>query len=79
MHGELKVNDERNAKIVKFWNSGLSAREVAQLIGVTKNVVIAAVVKHRALGDITRPMVESLAERGRLGMMMRYGIRRKRR
>lgn len=60
------MNDERNAKIVKFWNSGLSAREVAALVGVTKNVVLGAVVKHRALGDITRPMVESYSERSKL-------------
>ena len=72
------MNEERNAKIVRCWNSGLSAREVAKLVGVTKNVVLAAVVKHRALGDITRPMVESRAERGRLGIIARYGVRRKR-
>ena len=60
------MNDERNAKIVKLWNIGYSAREVAQQVGCTKNMVLAAVVKHRALGDITRPIVESYSERSKL-------------
>lgn len=60
------MNDERNAKIVRLWNIGYSAREVAGQVGCTKNVVLAAVVKHRALGDITRPIVESHSERSKL-------------
>ena len=72
------MNDERNAKIVKFWNSGLSTGEVALHVGCTRNVVVATVSKHRELGDITRPMIHSLSERGRLGMAARFGIRRKR-
>ena len=71
------MNDERNAKIVALWNKGLSAKEVAGLVGCTKNVVLAAIVKHRALGDITRPMVYSRGDRGRLGIIARYGYRRK--
>ena len=61
-----RMRGERNAIIVKLWNSGLSAKEVGRSIGVTKNVVLAAVVKHRALGDITRPMVHSHSERSKL-------------
>lgn len=72
------MNDERNAKIVKLWNYGYSAGEVAKVLGVTKNVVLAAIVKHRALGDITRPMVESRSERGKLGIIARYGVLRHR-
>ena len=72
------MNDKRNAEIVRLWNSGLSTGEVAKLAGCTKNMVLATVVKHRALGDITRPMVESRAERGHLGILAKYGIRRKR-
>lgn len=72
------MNDQRNAKIVKLWNSGLMSGEVARTLGISKNVVLAAVVKHRNLGDITRPMVESRGERGRLGIIARYGVRRKR-
>ena len=72
------MNDERNAKIVRLWNSGLSTGEVAKHVGCTKNMVLAAVVKHRNLGDITRPMIESRAERGHLGIAARFGIRRKR-
>lgn len=71
------MNDERNAKIVKLWNSGLSAKEVAGLVGCTKNVVLAAVVKHRELGDITRPAVYSRSERSKLSIIARFGIRRK--
>jgi len=72
------TNDVRNEKIVFLWNKGMSAKEVAALVGCTKNVVLATVVKHRELGDITRPMVESRSARGRLGIIARYGIRRKR-
>lgn len=72
------TNDVRNEKIVLLWNRGMSAKEVADLVGVTKNVVLAAVVKHRALGDITRPMVHSRGERSKLAIIARFGIRRKR-
>jgi hypothetical protein len=60
------MNDERNHKIVRLWNNGYSTGEVARALGVTKNVVLAAVVKHRALGDITRPMVYSRSERSKI-------------
>ena len=72
------MNDERNTKIVRLWNNGYNTGEVAKALGVTKNVVLATIVKHRALGDITRPMVESRGERGRLGIIARYGVRRHR-
>lgn len=71
-------NEERNARIVMLWNDGLSSKEIADRIGVTKNVVLAAIVKHRALGDITRSMVYSRSDRGRLGIIARFGFRRKR-
>lgn len=72
------MNEERNAIIVRLWNSGLSTGEVARHVGCTKNMVLATVVKHRALGDITRPMVYSRGARGRLGIIAKYGMRRKR-
>ena len=68
-------NEKRNAKIVKLWNSGLSAREVAAVVGCTKNVVLAAVARHRALGDITRPMVHSHSERSKLWNRPKNGFR----
>lgn len=71
-------NHERNMKIVKLWNGGYSIGQVARATDVTKNVVIGVVVKYRALGSITRPMVESRGERGKLGIIARYGIRRHR-
>jgi len=71
-------NAERNYRIVDLWNKGYCTSEVARHVGCTKNVVLATVVKHRELGDITRPMVESRSKRGRLGILARYGIRRKR-
>jgi len=69
------IDEARNAKIVRLWNSGLNTGEVANHVGCTKNMVLATVVKHRALGDITRPMVESRGERGKLGIIARYGVR----
>jgi hypothetical protein len=73
------MNEERNHRIVNLWNKGYCTSEVARDVGCTKNMVLATVVKHRALGDITRPMVESYSERGTLGNIAKYGIRRERR
>ena len=70
-------NIERNYRIVDLWNKGYCTSEVARHVGCTKNAVLATIVKHRALGDITRPMVESRGDRGRLGIKARYGYRRK--
>lgn len=72
------ANVERNYKIVNLWNKGYCTSEVARHVGCTRNMVLATVVKHRALGDITRPMVESRSERGKLAIIARFGIRRKR-
>jgi len=72
------MNEERNATIVRLWNSGLNTGEVARHVGCTKNMVLATVVKHRALGDIIRPKVETRSERGKLGIIAKYGMRRKR-
>ena len=71
------MNEERNYRIVNLWNKGYCTSEVARDVGCTKNVVLATIVKHRALGDITKPMVESRSQRGRLGNIAKYGIRRK--
>lgn len=72
------MNDERNTKIVRLWNNGYSTGEVARALGLTKNVVLAAIVKHRTLGNITRPMVESYSERGQLGNRVKYNPKRQR-
>jgi hypothetical protein len=71
------MNEERNYRIVDLWNRGYCAGEVAKDVGCTKNVVLSAIVKHRNLGDITRPMVEGYSERGRLGNIVKYGFRKK--
>ena len=71
------MNEERNYRIVNLWNKGYCTSEVAMDVGCTKNVVLATIVKHRALGDIVRPMVESYSERGQLGNIAKYGIRKK--
>lgn len=71
------MNEERDYRIVNLWNKGYCTSEVARDVGCTKNVVLATIVKHRALGDIVRPMVESYSERGQLGNIAKYGIRRK--
>lgn len=71
------MNEERDYRIVNLWNKGYCTSEVARDVGCTKNVVLSAIVKHRKLGDIMRPMVESYSERGQLGNIAKYGIRRK--
>lgn len=68
------ANDERNKKIVHLWNRGLSTSEIARHLECTKNVVLATVVKHRALGDITRAAIYSRVERGKLS---KFGERMK--
>jgi hypothetical protein len=72
------MNEERNYRIVDLWNKGYCTSEVARNLGCTKNMVLATIVKHRALGDITRPMVESYSERGTLGNLAKYGVQRRR-
>lgn len=71
------MNEERNYRIVNLWNKGYCTGEVAKDVGCTKNVVLSTIVKHRNLGDIVRPMVESYSERGQLGNIAKYGIRRR--
>ena len=71
------MHEERNHRIVNLWNKGYCTSEVARDVGCTKNMVLAAVVKHRNLGDITRPMVESYSERGALGNIAKYGYKRR--
>jgi len=71
------MNEERNYRIVNLWNKGYCTSEVARDVGCTKNVVLSAIVKHRNLGDITRPTVKSYSSRGRLGNIAKYGYKRK--
>ena len=73
------MNEERNYRIVDLWNKGYCTSEVARDVGCTKNAVLSAIVKHRKLGDIVRPMVESYSERGQLGNIAKYGFRRNKR
>jgi hypothetical protein len=73
------MNEERNYRIVDLWNKGYCTSEVARDVGCTKNVVLSAIVKHRKLGDIMRPTVESYSDRGRLGNVIKYGLGRKKR
>ena len=71
------MNEERNYRIVNLWNKGYCTSAVARDVGCSKNMVLASIVKHRKLGDITRPMVESCSNRGRLGNIAKYGFRKK--
>jgi hypothetical protein len=71
------MNDERNTKIVRLWNNGYSTGEIARALAITKNTVTGAIVKHRALGDITRPTIDDYSERGRLGNIAKWGLRRR--
>jgi hypothetical protein len=71
-----RANEERNYRIVILWNKGYRTSEIARDVGCTNNMVLATIVKHRNLGDITRPMVKSCSDRGRLGIIARYGFRK---
>jgi len=79
LSSEMSRNEERNYRIVDLWNKGYCTSEVARDVGCTKNVVLSAIVKHRNLGDVVRPMVESYSERGQLGNSAKYGLGRKKR
>ena len=67
----------RNAEIVRLWNLNITAQEIGKRLGITRNTIIGVVTRARALGYITRPMVMSSSEKGRMGNLVKYGYRRK--
>lgn len=58
---------ERNKEIIRLWNEEKSAKEVAVVLGVTKNVVISVITKARDKGLITRAKLPSNRSRGAFG------------
>jgi DNA-binding CsgD family transcriptional regulator len=69
--------NERNAEIVRLWNLNITAQEIGKRLGVTRNTIIGVVTRARVLGHITRPMVMSASEKGRMGNIVKYGYKRK--
>ena len=67
---------ERNKEIIRLWNEEKSAKEVALVLGVTKNVVISVITKAREKGLITRAKLPSNRSRGEFGQAI---IRNKKR
>jgi hypothetical protein len=67
---------ERNKEIIRLWNEEKSAKEVAVVLGVTKNVVISVITKARDKGLITRAKLPSNRSRGEFGQAI---IRNKKR
>jgi hypothetical protein len=58
----------------------ITAQEIGKRLGgVTRNTIIGVVTRARSLGYITRPMVMSASEKGRMGNIVKYGYRRKKR
>lgn len=47
-------NVERDKKIVALWNSGMTAREVAEEMGLTPTAVQSAIKKRRMAGEMVR-------------------------
>lgn len=71
--------NERNAEIIEMWNLNFTAQAIGEKLGITRNTIIGVVTRARALGYITRPMVMSASEKGRMGNLVKYGYRRKKR
>jgi DNA-binding transcriptional regulator LsrR (DeoR family) len=69
--------NERNAEIIEMWNLNFTAQSIGEKLGITRNTIIGVVTRARALGYITRPMVMSASEKGRMGNLVKYGYRRK--
>ena len=69
--------DERNAEIVRLWNLNVTAQDIGKKLGVTRNTIIGVVTRARVLGHITRPMVMSASEKGRMGNIVKYGYKRR--
>jgi hypothetical protein len=71
--------NERNIEIINLWNDNVTAQAIGKKLGVTRNTIIGVVTRARELGYITRPMVMSASEKGRMGNLVKYGYRRKKR
>lgn len=71
--------NERNTEIIEMWNLNFTAQAIGEKLGITRNTIIGVVTRARALGYITRPMVFSASEKGRMGNLVKYGYRRKKR
>ena len=67
---------ERNKEIIRLWNEEKSAKEVAIIMGVTKNMVISIITRARGKGLITRAKLPSNRSRGAFGQAI---IRNKKR
>jgi hypothetical protein len=68
--------NERNAEIIEMWNDNVTAQAIGKKLGVTRNTIIGVVTRARELGYITRPMVMSASEKGRMGNIVKYGYRK---
>jgi len=69
--------NERNAEIIRLWNANISAQQIGKKLAVTRNTIIGVVTRARALDLITRPMVMSPSQKGRMGNIVKYGFRKK--
>jgi hypothetical protein len=69
--------NERNAEIIRLWNANISAQQIGKKLAVTRNTIIGVVTRARALDLITRPMVMSPSQKGRMGNIVKYGYRKK--
>ena len=67
----------RNAEIVRLWNLNITAQQIGKKLAVTRNTIIGVVTRARVLGHITRPMVMSASEKGRMGNIVKYGYKRR--
>jgi hypothetical protein len=68
--------NERNIEIINLWNDNVTAQAIGKKLGVTRNTIIGVVTRARELGYITRPMVMSASEKGRMGNIVKYGYRK---
>ena len=68
--------NERNIEIINLWNDNVTAQAIGKKLGVTRNTIIGVVTRARELGYITRPMVMSASEKGRMGNIVKYGYKK---
>jgi hypothetical protein len=73
---EGETMNERNIEIINLWNDNVTAQAIGKKLGVTRNTIIGVVTRARELGYITRPMVMSASEKGRMGNIVKYGYRK---
>lgn len=73
----MNERNERNAEIVRLWNLNVTAQDIGKKLGVTRNTIIGVVTRARALDLITRPMVMSPSQKGRMGNIVKYGFRKR--